>query len=213
MGASSAANGQWPNSNHGAAVDLFAPGENVRVLNFANPRPGSYELMSGTSPAAALAASAAIIELSKNPLLKPAEVEAALTTDAYPASPKALIQVQPSPDSDSDGDGTCDLLETFAGSNPADAAVTPSPLRISHESGLAQFDFPVAASLFNPEDPFRLSNGATWRILCSSDLTRWDEAPGTLTPSEARNSEIPLNFKMPSSADACFFRIEIIPAP
>jgi subtilisin family serine protease len=78
VGASDANNVHLPNSNFGDAVDLYAPGFQVRTVNHTNPFSTSYGTMSGTSPATALTAAAAIIELSKNPSLTPAQVEAAL---------------------------------------------------------------------------------------------------------------------------------------
>jgi hypothetical protein len=221
VGASSATNGIWTGSNLGAAVDLYAPGDQVRVLHFANPAPGTYDTMSGTSPAAALAAAAALIELSKNPELSPAQVEAALTTVTYPApSPSVgLIQVQPDPEDDSDLDGSIDLLESFFGSNPADPAVRPEPMTMTRHGGQVSLGFEIAADLFvspvgggtNP--PYGLANGGQWKVLCSENLKDWQAASGTLTVGSAINGKRTITFSMPSASSSCFLRIEVNPAP
>jgi hypothetical protein len=221
VGASGSDNQHLSSTNFGPAVDLYAPGQNVRTLALPNPQPGSYYLMDGTSPATALATAAAIIELSKNPSLSPAQVETALKSEAAatvatppPASgPASLVQVQADPEGDSDGDGTADLLESFFGSNPADPAVTPSPLSLTRTPGQAQLGFTVAAELFNPSSPYILTNGGTWKVRWSENLEDWQDASGTLSIGTAVAGKIPLNFSMPSTANSCFLRIEAAPAP
>lgn len=221
VGASSAANGIWQSSNLGAAVDLYAPGDQVRVLNFANPAPGSYGTMSGTSPAAALAAAAALIELSKNPKLTPTQVEAALTTVAYPApSPSVgLIQVEPDPDGDSDRDGSSNLFESFFGSNPADPSARPAPMTLSRAGGQLSLAFQIADDLFvspvggGASPPYGLSNGGHWKVRCSENLKDWQDASGQLTVGSAINGRRAVTFSMPASGPSCFLRIEVTPAP
>lgn len=78
-----------PMSNFGPAVDTVAPGESVRTLALPDPSPGLHRGMTGTSPAAALATAAAIYQLSKNPLLTPAEVENIMDPDGCPDGVKA----------------------------------------------------------------------------------------------------------------------------
>lgn len=221
VGASDADNRHLESSNSGPAVDLYAPGDNVRTLALPNPQPGSYQGMTGTSPAAALATAAAIIELSKNPKLKPVEVEATLTTRADTAvtfpepddSVAALVQVEADPEGDSDGDGSADLLEEFFGSNPADSAIAPAAASLVRTPGQVQLDFSVATDLFNPATPYVLNNGATWKVRCSDNLSDWQDATGSLVTGTATAGKLPVSFQMPTTAATCFLRIEVTPAP
>lgn len=73
VGASDANDRRISMSNYGPAVDLLAPGQEVRVLT--DKEPGTFANMSGTSPATALVAGAVLTELSLNDKLTPAEVE------------------------------------------------------------------------------------------------------------------------------------------
>lgn len=226
VGASDANNVHLPDSNFGDAVDLYAPGFEVRTVNHTNPFSTNYGTMSGTSPATALTAAAAIIELSKNPSLTPAQVEAALKGESIAAvavsstvnppepelPPASLVQVQPDPEGDSDGDGAPDILERFFGSNLADSSTLPSPAAVTRIPGYAQLSFVVAADLYN-NGSGTLSDGSTWRIRCSENLADWTDAVGTLSPGAAVDGKIPVTFSMPTTAPACFLKIEVTPAP
>lgn len=217
VGASDANNRHLPNTNSGPAVDLYAPGYQVRTVSLPTPACGSYHLMSGTSPATALAAAAALIELSKNPASTPAAVEAALTTKAASAvtapesAAASLVQVQPDPESDSDGDGSSDLIERFFGSNPADAGIRPEPMTVARISGQTRLVFAIAADLYTGSSTLR--DGSKWGIRWSPDLKDWADATGTLTPGTTTDGKVPMVFSMPSPASSCFLRIEVIPAP
>lgn len=221
VGASGVNNQHLSSTNFGPAVDLYAPGQNVRTLALPNPQAGSYYLMNGTSPATALATAAAIIELSKNPGLSPTQVETALksgsiasvTAPAPATSPASLVQVVADPEGDSDSDGTADVLETFFGSNPADATAVPSPMSLTRTAGQSLLGFQVSAELFNPATPYLLTNGGTWKVRCSQNLTDWQDASGTLSVGAAVAGKIPLTFSMPGAADSCFLRVEVTPAP
>lgn len=220
VGASDANNQHLSSTNSGPAVDLYAPGQEVRTLTLPDPAAGSHELMSGTSPATALATAAAIIELSKNPLLTPAEVEATLTMGAIPAvsvpdpaiEPAALVQVTVDPEGDSDHDGMADLLEAFFGSNPADPAVTPSPLVLARLPGQARLGFTISSGLFNEATPYLLANGSTWKVRWSENLKDWQDADGSLMTGAPAAGKIPVTFTMPTTATSCFLRIEVTPA-
>lgn len=221
VGASDANNQHLPSTNSGPAVDLYAPGQDVRSLALPHPQPGSYYLMNGTSPATALATAAAIIELSRNPGLSPAQVETALksgalasvTAPAPATGPASLIQVVADPEDDSDHDGSADLLEAFFGSNPADPAVTPLPVTLTRLPGQARLGFSVSAGLFDPSSPYQLTDGSTWKVRWSENLTDWQDASGTLSLGPAVAGKIPVIFSMPTTAPSCFLRIEAAPAP
>ncbi|MCW1884654.1 S8 family serine peptidase [Luteolibacter flavescens] len=224
VGASGTDNLPWvgaggSGSNTGAAVDLYAPGQNVRTLNPADPRPGNFSSSNGTSPASALTAAAALIQLSLNPSFTPAQVEEALTATAYApvaargASATALVQVQPGPEADSDQDGSSDVLEKFFGSDPANPAVKPAPVLLSRVSGQARLSFNVAADLFNPADPHVLADGSTWKVRISDDLKEWSDAVGILAPGQTNGDQIPVTFSVPEAGPRVFLKIEVTPPP
>ncbi|MFT4548434.1 MAG: hypothetical protein ACI9MB_002387, partial [Verrucomicrobiales bacterium] len=77
VAASSVLDTRWANSNYGARVELFAPGENVLTAStgIANP----CLVRSGTSFSAGYAAGAAARILSRNPWASPTEVVSVLT--------------------------------------------------------------------------------------------------------------------------------------
>jgi len=83
VGATNAYNQRTAISNFGSAVDLYAPGENVNVIRFDAPASGVYDLSNGTSPATALTAAAALVELSQDPTRLPEKVETLLYHTSY----------------------------------------------------------------------------------------------------------------------------------
>ena len=230
-GASSAANTKYSTSNWGEPVDLYAPGEQVRTLNYAAPKSGSYSTMSGTSPSAALTTAAALIELSKDPTLTPAQVEERLVGVAYPAASEfypsgseaaaasqgdiaTLVQVEPNPEPDSDFDGSADLLESFFASNPADATDRPAAPGIAQASGQVAVSFQVAQEQFNPADIYNLANGSTWKVQFSTDLHVWKDAIGTLSVGTPAGGRVPMVFAAPLEQEKGFLRVQVLqPAP
>jgi hypothetical protein len=223
VGASGKNNLRYPTSNFGAAVDLYAPGEDVRTLRYGDggPKAGIYELMDGTSPACALTAAAALVELSKNPALTPAQVEENLKAAAYvPEAPPApsgsediskLVQIDPEPDTD--GDGASDVLETFFATDPNDAEVRPPALGVSVPSGTNQItaSFQIAEALFDEANPYQLTNGGIWSMQYSTDLANWTQAEGTLLPDAVSGGKRAMSFTAAGQADAFtgFLRIQV----
>ena len=231
-GASSIDNTKYTTSNWGTPVDLYAPGENVRTIDYDTPLSGGYDLMSGTSPSAALTTAAAIIELSKNPLLTPAEVEANIVGTAYPAAPDfypvpeageaqpgypasiaTLVQVEPSPEPDSDFDGSADILESFFGSNPADPNDRPASLGLAQTAAEIAVSFQVAQNQFNPADIYKLANGSVWKVQFSPDLNAWQDAVGTLSVGTPVDGQIPLSFSAPLVDQRGYLRVQVIGPP
>ncbi|RYD60447.1 MAG: hypothetical protein EOP83_19380 [Verrucomicrobiaceae bacterium] len=215
VGATGLNNEIWQNSNKGEVVDLFAPGQEVRTLNLAYPQPGSYQTATGTSPATALTAAAALIQLSLNPALTPEQVEDALTATAYaPVAARggettALVQVLPDPEGDSDLDGVSDIIESFFGSNPASSAVLPTPMSVVSVSGQTQLSFNIASDLFNPATPYVLTDGSTWKVRVSGNLQDWEDATGTLTQGAAAEGVIPMTFSVPNGSAKVFLQIDV----
>jgi hypothetical protein len=229
-GASSTTNTKYSTSNWGGPVDLYAPGEAVRTIYYPAPKAGAYGTMSGTSPAAALTTGAALIELSKDPALTPAQVEAKLVGTAYPAAEDfypapaesgeaypseiaTLVQVEPNPEVDSDFDGSADVLESFFASNPADATDRPVALGVAQASGQVAVSFHVAQDQFNPADIYKLANGSTWKVQFSADLRIWEDATGTLSVGTPANSRVPLTFAAPLVQQKGFLRVQVLLPP
>lgn len=218
VGASGKNNQKYSTSNFGAAVDLYAPGEAVQTLRYGDggPKSGVYETVSGTSPACALTAAAALVELSKNPSLTPAQVEENLKTAAYaPAAAQAapainaLVQVQPEPEVDSDGDGASDVLETFFATDAHNVAVQPAAPAVSVAGGQIAASFQIAAALFDPANPYLLTNGGTWSAQYSTDLKTWTDAEGTLVPGATVNGKRAMSFSTASDTATGFLRIQV----
>ncbi|MCX4765071.1 S8 family peptidase [Streptomyces sp. NBC_01275] len=88
-------------SNHGSALDLFAPG--VSITSASYPSDTGRATYSGTSTAAPHAAGAAALYLADHPTATPAQVARALVAGAAngkvsgrgPGSPNKLLQVPP----------------------------------------------------------------------------------------------------------------------
>lgn len=97
VAASDCADHAWAQSNYGGAVDLYAPGVDIRTAQSGG---GTVE-MSGVQVAGAHVAGAAALTLSRHPRLTPAEVEKRLIqratkghlTDVPPNTPNRLLYV------------------------------------------------------------------------------------------------------------------------
>jgi Subtilase family len=117
IGSSDLSGTPLPSSNHGAPVDLLAPGLNLRTHT--PDSSGAYGEMTGTSPAAALTTALALIEMSANGQRTPAAVEAALKSSAKPSSPLSLLRSSVSPVTDAT------LPERGTSSTPTEAPDGP----------------------------------------------------------------------------------------
>lgn len=87
VGATNPANGRVPNTR--TDPDLWAPGLNVEAADIN----GNLTTMTGTSASTALATGAALIYLSLNPVLTPADAETALDLSAQVAGGKRIVFV------------------------------------------------------------------------------------------------------------------------
>ncbi|MGB6219933.1 S8 family serine peptidase [Haloferula sp.] len=216
VGASSQSNGKLSNSNFGAAVDFYAPGDSVRTVRVSAPQSGFYDASTGTSPAAALATGAALATLSMHPNYSPAELEASLKASTHAGVAVNLVQLPPI---DSDGDGVHDVLERFAGSDPLDLNETPAKPTVAGSSlpgGMTtvSISFTIDSDLFNAGNPFELNDGITWRVMESPCLKSWSTSTsGELSYGAVSNGRIPVTYTRVGDESCCYLKLEITPAP
>ncbi len=179
-------------SNYGSAVDLWSPGVNVLTFDPAVPGDGQSSPMQGTSPAAGLAAAAAIAELSRQPHLDPAGVENELKERLF-AGAVSVVQI----DDDLDDDGAVDELERFFGYDLNDPASVPPAPTFSVGEDTTELAFTIAASLWQPEDPMNLSDSSAWRLLASADMKNWTEVTTFLSVGEEEHGRVPVTVLAP----------------
>ena len=103
--------------------------------------------------------------------------------------------------------------ELFFGTDPDDSADTPQPPQLSRSGTTTQLTFSISADLYEASTPQTLTDGATWKVLQSSDLTQWPEASGSLQFGTAADGKIPVTFTGESTAERQFYRLELTPAP
>jgi len=215
VGASDQSNGRLAMSNYGAAVDIYAPGQDIRTVKVSAPASGSYETSTGTSPASAMATGAALAMLSMHPELTPAELEAKLKSASYTGAVE-LVQLPPM---DSDGDGAHDILEQFAGCDPLDASDAPARPNVwgsgeANGNTSMSIGFAINASEPNLGTPSQLSSGITWKIKETADMENWsDSTSGTLSFGTAVEGKIPVTYTRIGGETCCFLKLEITPAP
>ncbi|HEY1123513.1 MAG TPA: S8 family serine peptidase [Haloferula sp.] len=221
VGASGTSNERVSFSNHGSAVDVFAPGDRVRSLRYADPQKGTYDLINGTSASAAYTSAAAILLLSLDPTLSPSSLENTLKSSAY-AGPVTLLQLAHTvadvskelslpEDHDGDGDGIPDIIERFHGSSLADADSRPAPIALRPEGGSVAAQFTVASELFVTSTPYQLADGTHWKVMVSEDLKTWRVAEGSLTTSPGSNGRVVVRFTFAKSGERGFVKIEVTP--
>ena len=125
-------------SNYGAAVDVAAPGGPVLA-----PRPGGYDLFSGTSAAAPFVAGLAGLLLESNPGMTPAQVDDAILTTARAITPDRPL-----------GAGIIDAAAAM-GAPPPDPDVAQPPAPDS-----PTITWPVAGPVNSLDIRFRLRDQA-----------------------------------------------------
>lgn len=197
VGATTSENTRSPLSNYGEAIDLDAPGENVLSFDPDQPEAGQTSPMQGTSPAAALATAAAIIELSRQPDLDPAGIEAALKERLHAADEVSLVQT----DDDLDDDGAADELERFFGYAIDDPASVPGSPSLEVNGEMTELSFTIAADLWNPEDPMNLSDSSAWRLVASTDLQNWTEIATFIEYGEEKGGRLPVTALAPKGGE------------
>lgn len=233
VGASDPSNAAWAGSNSGAPVDLHAPGEGVRVVDYPSPSSGSYGSFDGTSASAALTAGIAAAHLSINPWQSPVELEAALVADAHAAGAIDLAQLDPAGPAfsgsfsdwatwhglptidvaaDSDGDGTLDGIEYFMGLDPC-RADSPGLTGFDFDGTTSEFSFDLNAVLYDAADPTRLLDGSSWEVESSSDLHAWSTASGSFSYDDSEAGRVGVTLTDTPTDTECFLRLEVTHAP
>ncbi|WP_338686159.1 S8 family serine peptidase [Haloferula helveola] len=204
VGATGIDNEVYPVSNIGEAVDLYAPGDAVVCFG-----PGGIETAAyGTSPATALATAAALIELSINPALSPAELEARLKTEAF-AAEVALLQIS----TDSDSDGMDDELETFFGSNPFDRTSRSRGLHVDSTRDLIEVSMEIPIELLTLPGTQVLSDGRAWRIWRSNNLSEWSDLSWFAVPTVVLGETglASIRFAVPAGESRSYYQLEVSP--
>ncbi|RYD63936.1 MAG: hypothetical protein EOP83_10950, partial [Verrucomicrobiaceae bacterium] len=222
VGASGTANERASFSNYGSAVDVFAPGDRVRSLRYANPQKDAWDLINGTSASAAYTSAAAIQQLSLDPSLTPGSLETMLKSSAH-SGPVMLLQLAHPfadvsddlalpEDHDGDGDGVPDIIEHFHGSSIADPNSQPAPITLRPEGNSVAAKFTIASDLFVSSIPYQLADGTRWKVLVSEDLKNWRTAEGSLTTLSGNSGTTEVRFTFAKSGERGFVRIEVIRA-
>lgn len=207
VGASTTSNTRLTSSNYGTPVDFFCPGQNVRVLNPANISAGQTALMNGTSPATAITAGAAIMELSANPTLKPAELESLLRSRV--ASGAVSILQIPVPE-DIDNDGSPNVVEAFFGSDWSSAASLPPALKLTRSGTTSTLSFSVPVGMLSSTDSSKLAAGGFWRPMRRQADDSWAPATvGEISVGAASNGKVPVQVSLFDEASFASYCLEI----
>ncbi|MDA0765887.1 MAG: S8 family serine peptidase [Verrucomicrobia bacterium] len=222
-------------SNH-TTIDCSAPGDAVRVINF--PSPGSgYGSFTGTSASAALTAGVAAAYLSVNPWATPAQLESALTGDAYldGGSGLSIIQLASAGPAffltyddwtayhgladdthagDDDGDGWTNLDEYFRGLKPTKADPKGAQAWITYNPSTNKYNytFHISSVLLDPASLGTLRDGGTYEVTDSTTATGFRTAPGTLTVGSSTGTQTELSLENTVFDPKCFFQLDISPA-
>lgn len=236
VGASNLSNATWADSNYGAPVDLYAPGEAVRIVDYTSPAPGSYDSFDGTSASAALTAAVGAIHLSVNPWQSPADFESAVLAEVSSTAISGthdLIQLSAAgpafsgsftdwatwfglatvdTDEDSDGDNITDGFEFVLGLNPCEPDEISQTI-FSFDGTTSEFSFTLNAVLYDPADPTTLRDGTLWEVESSGDLSSWATAAGSFTFDDTDPSRVGVTLTDTPIDTECFLRLEVTPAP
>jgi len=236
VGASNYSNKAWAGSNYGAPVDLYAPGEVVRVVDYASPALGSYDSFDGTSASAAITAAVGAIHLSVNPWQSPADFENGLLAEVSSSAISGihdLIQLSAAgpafsgsfadwatwfglatidSDEDSDGDSLTDGFEFVFGLNPCEPDEMTQTI-FSFDGTTSEFSFTINAVIYDPDAPSALRDGTLWEVESSSDLSNWAKADGSFTFDETDSSRVGVTLTDTPIDSECFFRLKVTPAP
>ena len=214
VGAINIDNDQLANTRGPNGVDLWAPGDTVHAADVA----GSAITVSGTSPATALAAATALIYLSGNPVLTPADLETAVVithSQSHILDPITYIPSTGVPgvmdfvdwtswyltdagadatrEGNDDGDNWTNEEEYIWGFNPRVPNFEDSVVTLSYKPSTTTltFEFHLSCFLYQSSalmSPYELRDGSSLIIERSSDLQSWTDITNTLTLEEKGSS-------------------------
>ena len=192
VGAIAPGNVALSTSNFGPAVDLHAPGEGIPSFDPKSPSSGQSALMSGTSPATGIVAGLALAELGRQPELSPSQLESLMKDSAYsPTDDESLLIVQQ--DNDFDNDGAVDELERLFGYDPLDGTDTPPAISLACGGDFTSVGMTISDELLDSDQPTTLSDGSTWRLLCSTDFVNWGEVEGYIHVGTSESGRTSIN--------------------
>jgi hypothetical protein len=193
--------------------------------------------VSGTSPATALAVGAALIYLSGNPVLIPADLETAVVTHSQSSGIGPITHIPSTgvpdemnfsgwtswyelPDAthggNDDEDNWTNEEEYIWGFDPWVVDYEGSLLVLSYdaESSTLTIEFPLSCALYQPSaltHPYLLRGGKELSVQQSSDLEFWEEFTDTLTLVEEGHgsNQVTISFDYEVITAPCFFRVKV----
>jgi hypothetical protein len=232
VGAIDIANDKLASTRGPVGVDLWAPGDTVDAADV----DGCATTVSGTSPATALAAGAALIYLSANPVLIPEDLETAMvTTYSQSATVGEIVHVDTeapgimtfadwtnwfllddtSTSGNDDGDNWTNEEEYIWGFDPTVKNFEGSVVTLSYDplTTTLTFEFHLSCFLYQPSTltTHELRDGSSLIIQQSSDLQSWSNINEDLILVEEGSSggQMRVSFNYVVSASRCFFRVSV----
>jgi hypothetical protein len=232
VGAIAHNNLQVANTRGPNGVDLWAPGDTVAAADVF----GNLTTASGTSPATALAAATALIYLSGNPVLTPADLETAVVithSQSHILDPITYIPstgvpgVMDFPDwtswydltnatfeGNDDGDNWTNEEEYIWGFNPRVIDYEGSLLALSYEAEILTIEFPLSCALYQPSaltNDHLLRGGKELSVEQSSDLENWTAITSMITLVEEGHgsNQVTISFDYEVITAPCFFRVRV----
>lgn len=236
VGASTQARAKEAGSNH-TTIDLSAPGDAVRVVDYSDPTGGGYGSFTGTSASAALVGAVAAAHLSINPWSTPADLETAIAGDIYldGGSGLSILQLVPAGAAftqtyddwvayysladathagDDDEDGWSNYREFFHGLKPTMADPKGAQSWISYDNGTNEytFSFNISSVLLNATSLGDLLDGGSYEVTDSSTGTSFTTAPGTIAVGSSTGAQTELSLTNTAVDPTCLLRVEITTA-
>ena len=234
VGAIDIDNTQLASTRGPGGVDLWAPGDTVAAADVA----GDPTTASGTSPATALTAATALIYLSGNPVLTPADLETAVVTthsqsdiiDPITYIPSTGVPgvmdfadwtswydlIDTATTGNDDGDNWTNEEEYIWGFDPRVVDYEGSLLVLSYdaESSTLTIEFPLSCALYQPSaltNDHLLRGGSSLIIERSSDLQSWTDITSMITLVEEGHgsNQVTISFDYEVITAPCFFRVKV----
>ena len=219
-------------SNHGSPVDIYAPGEEVSVVD--DTTGTTFTTSDGTSPASAMTAGAGVIIASTNPYLGPTDLETILIGDGETRGGYLQTQVNPTTTTfdmeyadwacchgldligmdadgdDPDGDGWINILEYLRDTNPntSDFVTAFFIAEEGSTTGTTKLSFDLASYLYDSATIGTLRDGTTYAIQSSVDLgtTPFAGIAESLSGTSNGNGTTEISVEISNTADENFYR-------